>query len=192
MSANSFTAASNESRAEWGWFLGLGSVLVLLGAICMIGSITATFVTVIAIGWLLLVSGVVTMIHAFGTRTWSGFFLSLLSALLRGFTGYLLIRYPIVGAIGLTLVLASLFLVGGLFRAIGASTLQFPRWKWSVFSGLVSVGLGIMLLAQMPEASIWFIGLAVGVDLLLDGAALINVAAEVHHRPQFIDHRVTV
>ena len=132
------------------------------------------------------------MIHAFGTRTWSGFLLSLLSALLRAFTGYLLVRYPIAGEIGLTLVLASLFLVGGLFRAIGASTLQFPRWKWSVFSGLVSVALGIMLLAQMPVSGIWFIGFDVGVDLLLDGAPLMTIAAAVHHRPHFTDRRVTV
>ncbi len=191
MSAKSF-GAGNEVRAEWGWFLGLGSVLVLLGAICMIGSVTATLVTVIAVGWLLLLSGVVTMVHAFGTRTWGGFLLSLLSALLRGFTGYLLVRYPIAGEIGLTLVLALLFLVGGLFRAIGASTLQLPRWKWSVFSGLVSVALGIMLLAQMPVSGIWFIGFAVGVDLLLDGATLIKIAAEVPHRPHFTDRRVTV
>ena len=191
MSVKSFSAAGHESRGEWGWFLGVGSALMLLGAICMIGSVAATFVTVVAIGWLLLLSGVVTMVHAFGTRTWSGFLLSLLSAVLRAFTGYLLLRYPVAGEIGLTLVLASLFLVGGLFRAIGAGTLQFPRWKWSVFSGLVSVGLGMMLLAQMPVSGIWFIGFAVGVDLLLDGAALINMAAEVHHHPHFTDRQVT-
>jgi uncharacterized membrane protein HdeD (DUF308 family) len=61
-----------------------------------------------------------------------------------------------------------------------------------VFSGIVSTVLGIMLLAQMPESSIWFIGFAVGVDLLFDGAALVSVAAAIHNWPDVIDRRVTV
>ena len=37
----------------------------------------------------------------------------LLSALFRGFTGYILVRYPLTGATSLTLILASFFIVGG-------------------------------------------------------------------------------
>jgi uncharacterized membrane protein HdeD (DUF308 family) len=88
---------------------------------------------------------------------WSGLFLYLLSALLRGVTGYLLIRYPFAGEISLTLVLASFFIVGGTFQAIGAGALQFPRWGWAAYSGIVSVALGIMLLMQLPVSSLWFI-----------------------------------
>ena len=58
--------------------------------------------------------------------------------------------------------------------------LKFPRWGWSVFSGIVSLGLGIMLLAQMPVSSVWFIGFAIGVDLIFDGASLIGFATSVH------------
>src|ERR1700757_4208478 len=104
--------------------------------------------------FLALGSGIVALVHAFRTMTWGGFLLSLLSALFRGFTGYLLIRYPLAGAASLTLILASFLIVGGLFRAIGAGMLKFPRWGWSVFSGIVSLGLGIMLLAQMPVSSV--------------------------------------
>jgi uncharacterized membrane protein HdeD (DUF308 family) len=68
---------------------------------------------------LLLISGVVALVHAFGTTNWSRFLFYLLSALLRGFAGYLLIRYPLAGATSLTLILASFFVVGGMFRAIG-------------------------------------------------------------------------
>jgi uncharacterized membrane protein HdeD (DUF308 family) len=114
---------------------------------------------------------------------WSGFFLYLLSAIFRGFTGYLLIRYPLAGAASLTLILASFFVVGGLFRAIGAGMMKFPRWGWSVFSGLVSLVLGIMLLVQMPVSSIWFIGFAIGVDLIVDGASLVGFATAIHTLP---------
>jgi uncharacterized membrane protein HdeD (DUF308 family) len=115
-----------------------------------------------------------------GEKNWSGFFLNLLSALFRGFTGYLLVRYPLAGAASLTLILASFFVVSGMFRAIGAGMLKFPRWGWGVFSGIVSVVLGVMLLAQMPVSSMWFIGFAIGVDLVCDGASLIGFGTAIH------------
>jgi uncharacterized membrane protein HdeD (DUF308 family) len=181
---NPFAAGINEIRSSWGWFLVLGILLMIFGAICVVGNITATFATVLVFGWLLLISGVFALVHAFQVRNWSGFLLYFLSALLRGFTGYLLIRYPAAGAVGLTLILASFFVVGGLFRAIGAAVLKFPRWGWATFSGLVSVVLGIMLLVQMPVSSIWFIGFAIGVDMIFDGASLIGFATAIHSLPK--------
>jgi uncharacterized membrane protein HdeD (DUF308 family) len=177
---NPLIAGMNEIRRSWSWFLVLGILFMLLGVVCIVGAVTATFATVLVVGWLLLFSGVVALIHAFRTRTWSGFFFHLLSALLRGFTGYLLIRYPGTGAAGLTLVLATFFVVGGLFRAIGSGMMQFPRWGWAVFSGIVSLALGIMLLVQLPTSSIWFIGFAIGVDLVFDGASLVAFSTAIH------------
>src|SRR5579871_4918049 len=101
---NPLLAGMEEIRNSWGWFLGLGILLMLLGAVCIIGDVTATFATVVFFGWLLLISGIVALVQAFSTRDWSGFFLQLLSALFRGFTGYLLVRYPLSGAAGLTLI----------------------------------------------------------------------------------------
>ena len=177
---NPLLAGMEEIQNSWGWFPGLGILLMLLGAICIIGDVTATFATVLVFGWLLLISGIVALVHAFGTRNWSGFFLNLLSALFRGFTGYLLIRYPLAGAASLTLILASFFVVSGMFRAIAAGMMKFPRWGWVVFSGVVSVALGVILLAQMPLTSIWFIGFAIGVDLIFDGASLVGFGTAIH------------
>lgn len=182
-SRNPLIAGMEDIRRSWAWFLTLGILLMLLGFVCVAGDVTATFATVLTFGWLLLLSGVVPLVHAFRTRAWSGFFLDLLSALLRGFTGYLLVRYPSAGAVSFTLILASYFIVGGLFRAIGAEMLKFPRWGWVVFSGIVSVGLGVMLLAQMPDSSVWFVGFAVGVDMIVDGASLVGFATAIHGLP---------
>jgi len=165
-----FAAGIWEVRSSWGRFLALGILFIILGAVCLIGDVSATFATVLVFGWMLLFSGIFALVHAFRTHAWQGFLLSLLSALFRGLTGYLLIRYPLVGAESLTLILASFFIVGGLFRGIGAHLLKLPRWGWSVFSGVVSVALGIMLLVQMPVSSVWFIGFAIGVDLIVDAS----------------------
>lgn len=181
--AASLAAGLDEIHDSWGWFVALGVALIILGAICLLGQVVATLATVLAFGWLLLFGGVLALIQAFRTRTWGGFFLCLLSALLRGFTGYLLVRYPLAGAVSLTLLLASFFIVGGTFRTIGASALQFPRWGWAVFSGVLSVALGIMMMLQLPVTSLWFIGLAIGIDFIVDGTSFVALGTALRGFP---------
>jgi uncharacterized membrane protein HdeD (DUF308 family) len=184
MSASKYdpiTAGVEEIRESWGWFMFLGIALIILGSVCVVFDITATFATVLVFGWLLLISGVVQLIHAFRIGSWSGFFLFLLGALLRGVTGYLLIRYPLLGAESLTLVLGSFFIVGGLFRAIGSSMAKLPNWGWGVASGVLSVILGVMVLWQVPITGLWFVGFAVGVDMIFDGVAVCAFAAALRH-----------
>jgi uncharacterized membrane protein HdeD (DUF308 family) len=178
------SAGIEKLRKSWGWFLVLGIALVVLGVSCVAFNVIATVTTVLVFGWLLLVSGVFQLVYAFQIRTWSGTLLNLLSALFRGFTGFLLIRHPLMGAEALTVVLAAFLIVTGLFRAIASPMLKFPRWGWAVFSGAITTVLGFLLLAQMPISGIWFIGFAIGVDLICDGIATIGFAAAIHRLPK--------
>jgi uncharacterized membrane protein HdeD (DUF308 family) len=173
-----------QVRKSWGWFLVLGILLTVLGAMCIVKAQTATTFSILALGWVLAISGVFWLVNAFQALSWHGLFLYLLNAIIRGVTGYLLIRHPDAGAAGITMVLAALFIVGGLFRAIGASVIQFPRWAWTAFSGLVSVVLGVFLLVTWPTASTYFLGMAIGVDLIFDGAALMGFAGAIHTLPK--------
>jgi uncharacterized membrane protein HdeD (DUF308 family) len=173
----------DEVRRSWLWFFLCGIALVVLGAACIVKAESATRFSILALGWVLIISAIVWLIGTFQTLTWGGFFVYLLNALVRGVTGYLLITHPNAGAEGITMVLAALFIVGGLFRIFGASAIQYPRWGWTVFAGLVSVGLGVYLLANWSTTSTFFIGIAIGVDLVLDGASLLGFAGAIHSLP---------
>lgn len=162
-----------------------GILLTILGVVCVAKAQTATTFSILALGWILLISGVMWLVNSFYAFAWHGFFLYLLNAIIRGVTGYLLIRHPDAGAQGITMLLAALFIVGGLFRGVAAGAIHFPRWGWTVFSGLVSVILGIYLLTTWPTASTYFIGMVIGIDLIFDGAALIGFAGAIHSLPKF-------
>jgi uncharacterized membrane protein HdeD (DUF308 family) len=180
-----FVAAGVEQvRKSWSWFLVFGILLMILGLVCVGKAQTATTFSILALGWVLMISGVVWLINSFYAFGYHGFFLYLLNAIIRGVTGYLLIRHPDAGAQGVTMLLAALFIVGGLFRGVTASVIQFPRWAWTAFSGLVSVALGIYLLTTWPTASTYFIGVVIGVDLIFDGAALVGFAVAIHTLPK--------
>jgi uncharacterized membrane protein HdeD (DUF308 family) len=178
-----FAAGLDQVRRSWGWFLVFGILLMILGVACVAKAQTATTFSILALGWVLAISGVLWLVNSFYAFSWHGFFLYLLNAIIRGVTGYLLIRHPDAGAQGVTMLLAALFIVGGLFRGVGASVIQFPRWGWTVFSGLVSVVLGIYLLVSWPAATTYFIGLAIGIDLIFDGSALVGFAGAIHSLP---------
>ena len=182
--ASLFEAGIEEVRKSWGWFLVSGIVLMVLGAACIAKSQTATTFSILALGWILAISGVVWLVGALQTWTWGGFFVYLLNAIIRGVTGYLLIRHPDAGAAAVTMVIAALFIVGGLFRSIAAGAIQYPRWGWTVFAGLVSVALGIYLFATWGATSTFFVGLAIGIDLVFDGASLVGFAGAIHSLPK--------
>lgn len=179
-----FTAGLEQVRRSWGWFLACGILLTFLGVVCVGKAQTATTFSMLTLGWVLVISGVVWLVNSFYAFSWHGFFLYLLNAIIRSVTGYLLVRHPDAGAQGVTMLLASLFIVGGLFRGIGATVIQFPRWGWTAFSGLVSFALGVYLLDTWPAASTYFIGVVIGVDLIFDGAALVGFASAIQSLPK--------
>jgi uncharacterized membrane protein HdeD (DUF308 family) len=130
------------------------------------------------------------MVRKFLLRLTShGFFLFLLNAIIRTVTGYLLIQHPDAGAQGVTMLLAALFIVGGLFRAVAAGVIQYPRWGWTVLSGVISVVLGIYLLTTWPTASTYFLGIVIGIDLIFDGAALAGFAGALRSLPSTVERR---
>ena len=179
-----FAAGLDQVRRSWGWFLVFGILLTVLGVVCVGKAQTATIFSILVLGWILAISGVLWFVNAFRAFSWHGFFLFLLNAIIRGVTGYLLLRHPDAGAAGVTMLLASLFIVAGLFRALGAGVIRFPRWGWTVFSGIVSVVLGVSLLASWPSASTYFIGMVIGIDLIFDGASLIGFATAMRSLPE--------
>jgi uncharacterized membrane protein HdeD (DUF308 family) len=136
------SAGLEQVRKSWGWFLAFGILLMILGVACVGKAQTATTFSILALGWVLAISAVLWLVSAFWAFTWQGFFLYLLNAIIRGVTGYLLIRHPDAGAEGVTMVLAALFIVGGLFRAAAAGAIQFPRWGWTVFAGVLQSAPG--------------------------------------------------
>jgi len=167
-------------RPRWGWLLALGILMVILGTVALFIMPAATIGTALVLGWLLVISGVIELIHAFRVRRWGGLFLHLIGGLLGVFVGFLIVTHPVAGAVAWTLLFASFFTVIGLFRLIAAISLKFPNWGWAVFDGIITLALGIMLWLQWPSSGLWFLGLAVGVSLLLRGWSYIMFAIAMH------------
>jgi uncharacterized membrane protein HdeD (DUF308 family) len=156
--------------------LAWGVGLVVLGLFAL-GSVAVTsLASIVVIGLFVLIAGVVQIAGAFTAGRRGGFGLHLLVGILSVVVGVLLLRAPAVGLAALTLVLAAWLLVIGIGEIIYASIERFEQWGWALASGIVSAILGLILLAQWPVSSLWFVGLYVGINLLAHGGMWIAVA----------------
>jgi uncharacterized membrane protein HdeD (DUF308 family) len=170
-------------QRRWGWLLALGILMVILGTVAFIIIPAATLGTVLVLGWLLVVSGIFELVQAFRVRRWGGFFLHLIGGILGILVGLLVVTHPVAGAVAWTLLFASFFTVIGIFRIVTALSVRFPNWGWAVFDGAVTLGLGILLWAEWPWSGLWFLGIAVGVSLVLRGWSYIMFAFAIHSLP---------
>jgi uncharacterized membrane protein HdeD (DUF308 family) len=156
-------------RGNWAWLILLGIVLLCLGAVALGSVFVASLATALVIGLLLLIGGFAEIIGAFWSRAWSGFFLHLLSGVLSGVVGMLFLRAPLRGLLALTLLVACLLLVGGIFKIVAALSIRFAAWGWPLVSGIVDVTLGVMIWQEWPASALWVIGLYVGISLMFRG-----------------------
>jgi uncharacterized membrane protein HdeD (DUF308 family) len=170
-------------RHRWGWLFTLGIVMAILGTIAMIIMPAATLATVLVLGWLLVVSGVAEAIYSFRVRKWGGLFLHLIGGILGVLIGLLVVTHPVAGALAWTLLFASFLTVIGIFRLVAALSLKFPHWGWAVFDSAITIGLGVLLWAEWPWSGLWFLGLAVGVSLVLRGWSYIMFALAIRSIP---------
>lgn len=170
-------------RRNWIWFLILGIILIVLGIAAIGHTVYTTVASIVFLGILLLISGILQTVYSFWARKWTGFFLSLLAGVLYVVVGSLFIAKPLSGALGLTLLLGSFYVVGGSFRIIGSIMTRFDYWGWSLFSGVITLLLGILILAGWPETGLWIIGLFIGIDLIIFGWVWVVLALAVksHH-----------
>lgn len=166
--------------AHRGWFMATAVALIVLGMLCVAMPLAASVAIDLLLGWLLVLGGAVKLAHAFAVRSWKGFALQLLSALLFLIVGFLLVTQPLQGVLTLTLLLAALLIIEGVFKIVTAIGLRpAPVWSWVLFSGVVTLVLGGLIGAQWPSSAEWVIGLLVGIDLLFSGWSMLFLGLSI-------------
>jgi uncharacterized membrane protein HdeD (DUF308 family) len=169
-----------EIDRHWGWYVDLGVLLIILGTIASGAAVATTLVSVMMLGGILACAGVALVVLSFVSGKWSGFLLTLTAGVLSGMVGITMLSAPLSGAVAITLMVGTVLVAVGLFRTIASLIMRFPNWGWSFFSGITSLVLGGLLLKDWQTASLLFLGLYVGIDLIIHGVSWIMFALSVH------------
>lgn len=151
----------------------LGILTVILGFFAMMAPGMAGLTVVLMIGIVLIIAGVARTLFAFKAKSWGKGILVFLLGLLTLAAGFYMVTRPGVGLVSLTLFLAAYFVVDGIFEIIEAFDLKpIDGWGWMLFSGVVSIILGIMIWRRWPASSVVIIGVLIGIKLIFAGTAM--------------------
>lgn len=164
-----------EIAKTWKRFVVVGALMLLLGIISIAVPPLASLASTIFVGWILIFAGVFLIAVAFSrSGAWqviAGIIWGLLTA---GVGIYIAIANPERGVLALTLVLCIYFIVVGATRIwVAFSERGTPGAGLYGVNGVLSLIIGILILAELPESSLWAIGLLVGIDLIFAGWSLI-------------------
>jgi uncharacterized membrane protein HdeD (DUF308 family) len=173
----------DEVRKHSTWFLVLGIALIIIGMIAIGSAVEATIISVMFLGWLLIIGGGFEVIHGFSRRPWSGFFINLLGGVLYFVAGLVMVTNPARAAVTLTLLIAIILIIAGLFRLFVAFSTPLHHRGWLILNGAISVLLGAMIWDAWPVSGLWVIGLFIGIDMVFDGWTEIMLAMSVRRLP---------
>lgn len=162
-------AGIEEVRSHRTWFFVIGILLIICGTIVLGYTFEMTIVSMVFLGWLLVIGGVIEVVHGFARHEWDGFFINLLAGILYAIAGVLIIAEPGVAAMTLTLIIALILIAAGAFRLFVAFSTPMKHRGWLIFNGAIAVVLGISIAASWPVSGLWVIGLFIGIDLVIDG-----------------------
>lgn len=170
-------AVFGEMKKNWGWLLALGILFVILGIIGLGMTVVLTMASVLLFGILILIGGGVQLVNAFKCKGWKGVLWHLVMAVLYLAAGVVVIVDPVVASLVFTLMLAGVFILVGIVRIVMAVQMKgFKNWILPLVGGIISIGLGIVIVAGWPISGLWVIGLFVAIELIVNGWSYIFIA----------------
>ena len=181
---HSLGEAVRHLRAKWGWILALGIVFLIAGVIALGSVVMATASAVFVIGIMMIMSGVAEIFAAFTVKSWGRAVLWILLGVLYVLAGIICFTNPFKAATILTLFLGLALMIGGVVRMFLAWQMRQAGkpWGWVVLSGLLSLLLGLIIVAHWPVSTEYTLGIFLGVDLIFIGSGWISIALALKSR----------
>jgi uncharacterized membrane protein HdeD (DUF308 family) len=171
-------------RSHWCWFVWLGALLALCGAVAVIFPIVSSAAVIDVLAVIFLIAGVATIVGSFWAGKWSGLLVHLLVGVLYVVTGFIITERPYMTIVFITIFIAVTFIVSGAFRILSALLIHYPQWGWSLLNGVVTMLLGIIIFRHLPVSALWVIGLLVGLEMLFSGWTWIMLGLAIRNLPR--------
>lgn len=170
-------------RAKWGWIVALGVLYVVAGFIALGSVMMATVASVLVVGVMMLMAGVGEVVGAFQMKSWGKFILWVLLGALYIVAGFSAFENPLLAAAFLTLLLGAALVASGIMRVFLAFSMKAQTmWVWVLISGVITLLLGVVILAHWPISSLYILGLFLGIDLIFAGTSWISIGLGLRQR----------
>jgi uncharacterized membrane protein HdeD (DUF308 family) len=166
------------------WMLHLieGIILVLSG---LVAAFLPIGLGIAFFWWLFLIGGITGLITTLVMRRQTGFWWSLLSAILAIGVAALLFVVPELAVVGFPFLLMAFLVLEGIVTimlALEHWRQLSGRWGWMLASGIVDLTLAAFIVLGLPATAYWAFGLILAVNLIFGGGAMIGMALAARDR----------
>lgn len=156
--------------------MGVGVLVTIAGILALLAPLAAGLSIAIAVGFLLLLSGVSRLVLAFRMGSFGHGLLMFAIGVMSVIAGGYMVARPGMALATITIVLAAYFIVDGVFQIIWAFRLRpIQGWGWTLFSGVVALVLGAMIWRQFPVSGVWAVGTLAGIHMIFGGSSVASV-----------------
>jgi uncharacterized membrane protein HdeD (DUF308 family) len=171
-------------RGKWGWIVALGVVFMIAGVIALGSVVMATETAVLVVGIMMIMAGVAEIVSAFNVKDWGKFAMWMLLGALYVAAGVLCFLNPLMAAATLTLFLGVALMIGGIVRIFLAWQMRGAGkpWGWVAASALITLLLGLMIVAKWPYSSLYTLGIFLGIDLIFIGSGWLSIGLALKKR----------
>lgn len=156
----------------------MGIALVVLGILILAAPVVAGVVSVMLIGSMMIVAGLVECARAVKAQsailrlTW------IVVGLITLLCGALVLAHPLLGLGFLALLLAVYFCADGIVKLAAAFRHAAAR-GWFIASGILSLVLAYIIWANWPVSGGWVVGVLIGINLIFTGILTLVVGEPV-------------
>lgn len=175
------TDSMQDLRQSSTGMMWAGILAVIIGVIAIAVPAFVSVSIAVLVGILVIILAIAWLFAAIGSAASTGWKITgvILSILLL-IGGLWILFNPIEATIGLTAVIAIVFIVMGVVRVVAAIGDSGGEGRWLIaIGGVLAIILGILIAADFPSSAAWAIGLLVGIQFLFDGVGLIVLASSI-------------
>jgi uncharacterized membrane protein HdeD (DUF308 family) len=169
---------------RWKTLAALGILMIVLSAVAFVLIAQATVASVLMIGAFMAVIGVAEIVLAFQARTWGRFLLWVVAGALYLLAGLVTLGQPVMAAAFFTLFVGAGLVATGAMRLVMAFGLgQGAPRGIVVLAAVITLLLGLLIVAGWPSNSLVVLGALLAADLLFYGIAWLSLAIALRNRP---------
>lgn len=167
---------TQQVKGNASWLVALGAVTVVAGLLSMGYPWASGLAVTVFIGMVMTVAGVARTVAVFKAGSFGQGALAVLGGILTFVAGVILVARPNTGLASLTLLLGGYLLIDGISGALLAFQVKPAQgWGWMLFSAVMGLLLGLLLLREWPLSGLWAIGTLVGINLVFSGWSMVSM-----------------
>lgn len=163
----------------WVLWLIVGILSIIGGVFALANPFAATLTAELIAGYMFLAIGVLTLISAFQDQGWAARIWAILLGALITVFGFNLVTKPLEGIVQLTLIVAILMMIMGIFRIVIAFTpMATGARAFLILAGVLSIALSIMIFTNFPFATVVVLGIFLAIELISNGVSMVFLALD--------------